>query len=92
MMRVIDPNLACIPSNYSRLIARELDLQARDVADLLARTELSVDQFLREDTLLTPQQQLQILQNSLRLAKDQAFGLRLGRRLTSPRMARWVFW
>ncbi len=84
MMRVIDPNLACIPSNYSRLIARELDLQARDVADLLARTELSVDQFLREDTLLTPQQQLQILQNSLRLAKDQAFGLRLGRRLTSP--------
>lgn len=84
MTRVIDPNLACIPSNYSRLIARELGLQARDVSGLLAMTHLSVDQFLHEDTLLTAQQQLRILQNSLRLAKDEAFGLRLGQRLTSP--------
>ncbi|MBE0486377.1 AraC family transcriptional regulator [Marinobacter sp.] len=83
-MREIDLSLACIPSNYSRLIARELGLQARGVSDLLTMTQLSVDQLLQEDTLLTPLQQLQILQNSLRLANDETFGLRLGQRLTSP--------
>lgn len=83
-MRDIDLSQPCIPSNYSRLIARELGLQARGVSDLLAMTQLSVDQLLQEDTLLTPQQQLQILQNSLQLANDDTFGLRLGRRLTSP--------
>ncbi|WP_431474530.1 AraC family transcriptional regulator ligand-binding domain-containing protein [Marinobacter sp. KM021] len=84
MMRDIDLSQPCIPSNYSRLIARELALQTRDVPDLLAMTQLTVDQFLQEDTLLTPQQQLQILDNSLQLANDDTFGLRLGRRLTSP--------
>ena len=84
MTRIIDLNLACIPSNYSRLIARELGLQARDVSGLLTGTQLSVDQFLQEDTLLTPKQQLQILQNSMRIANDEAFGLRLGQRMTSP--------
>jgi len=83
-MREKDLSLACIPSNYSRLIARELGLQSHQVSDLLTMTRLSVDQFLHEDTLLTPQQQLQILQNSLRLANDPTFGLRLGQRLTSP--------
>lgn len=83
-MTTIDAGIASIPSNYSRLIARELGLQAQDVSDLLAMTGLSVDQFLREDTLLTPQQQLQILQNSLGIANDAAFGFRIGRRLTSP--------
>jgi AraC-like DNA-binding protein len=83
-MQEIDLNLACIPSNYSRLVARELGLQAREVSGLLTTTQLSVDQFLQEDTLLTPQQQLQILQNGLRLANDEAFGLRMGQRLTSP--------
>ncbi len=83
-MREVDLNLACIPSNYSRLIARELGLLARDVSDLLTTTQLSVDQFLQEDTLLTPQQQLQILQNSMQLANDDALGLRLGQRMTSP--------
>ncbi|MFC6684222.1 hypothetical protein ACFQGA_06830 [Marinobacter koreensis] len=53
-MTDIDLDQACIPSNYSRLIARELGLQERDVADLLKLTQLSVDQFLQDDTLLTP--------------------------------------
>ncbi|MGM0563179.1 MAG: AraC family transcriptional regulator ligand-binding domain-containing protein [Pseudomonadota bacterium] len=84
VMPAIDLDLPCIPSNYGRLIARELGLQARDVPDLLASTQLSVDAFLREDTLITPRQQLQVLQNSLRMAGDETFGLRLGQRLTSP--------
>jgi len=83
-MHAIDLNQACIPSNYSRLIARELGLQERDVADLLEVTQLSVDQFLQDDTLLTPWQQLQILQNGLHLANDETFGLRLGQRMTAP--------
>ena len=83
-MQFIDPGMACIPSNYSRLIARELCLQARDIPDLLVRTHLSVEQFLQEDTLLSPRQQLEILKNALRLANDDTFGLRVGQRLTSP--------
>jgi hypothetical protein len=70
--------MACIPSNYSRLIARVLALQIRDLPELLSSTQLSVEQFMHEDTLLTSQQQIQILNNSLQLSKDDAFGLRLG--------------
>jgi hypothetical protein len=46
----ISQNLtADIPSNYSRLIARELDLSARQLPVLLRGTGLGVRQFLRED-------------------------------------------
>lgn len=76
--------VACIPSNYSRLIARVLELQIRDLPELLALTQLTTEQFMQEDTLLTSQQQIQILHNGLRLSNDAAFGLRLGRRLTPP--------
>lgn len=80
--RAIASNIACIPSNYSRLIARELGLQARDLPSLLTLTQLTIEQFLQEDTLLTTQQQIQIFQNCLRLSNDETFGLRLGKRLT----------
>ncbi|MGJ8671229.1 MAG: AraC family transcriptional regulator ligand-binding domain-containing protein [Oceanococcus sp.] len=75
-------DVACIPSNYSRLIARELDLQVRDLPALLQRTQLTIEQFMQEDTLLTAPQQIQILKNALHLSNDNAFGLRLGQRLT----------
>lgn len=75
---------ACIPSNYSRLIARELELQVSELPDLLDRTGLTVDQFMQEDTLLTSRQQIQIVQNGLQLSNDETFGLRLGKRLTPP--------
>lgn len=80
--QIISSNMANIPSNYSRLIARALELQVRDLPELLALTQLSIEQFMQEDTLLTSQQQIQILHNSLCLSKDEAFGLRLGCRLT----------
>lgn len=83
-MHSVDLNQACIPSNYSRLIARELGLQAGDVPDLLAMTRLTADQFLKKETLLTPPQQIQILQNGLQLSRDETFGLRLGKRFSSP--------
>lgn len=73
---------ACIPANYSRLVARVLGLQARELPALLNATGISADQLMQETTLLTSTQQIQILQNALRLADDEMFGLRLGQRLT----------
>lgn len=80
----IDLDHGCIPSSYSRLVARELGLQARDLHALLGRTGLSLGQFLEEDSLLTPRQQIQVLNNSLAISQDETLGLRLGKRLTSP--------
>lgn len=82
---IADPiayDAACIPSNYARLIARVLALQVRELPALLELTRLTTDQFMQEDTLLTARQQIQILHNGLRLSRDEAFGLRLGQRLT----------
>ncbi|EDX89079.1 AraC family transcriptional regulator [Alcanivorax sp. DG881] len=70
------------PSHYARLIARELGLQAPDLGRLLPNTGLSVEQLLDEDSLLTGQQQVQLLNNALSISDDPAFGFRLGRRLT----------
>lgn len=77
-----DSDIAAIPSNYSRLIGRELELQVRDLPKLLRFTSLSAEQFMQEDTLLTPRQQIQILANGLQLSAYADFGLRLGKRLT----------
>ena len=78
----IDSNLPCIPSNYSRLIARELGLQIRDLPSLLDKTLLTTEEFIQNDKLLTTYQQVQIIQNALKLSNDEALGLRMGRRLT----------
>ena len=73
---------ADIPSNYSRLIARELGLAARQLPKLLRGTGLDVEQLLKEDSLLTATQQIRILRNALALSGKPEFGLRLGSRLT----------
>lgn len=78
----LDPTLASIPTSYTRLIAQELGMNARDVPALLLETDLTVDQLLNEATRLTARQQIQIIENALRLSSDPGFGLRLGRRLT----------
>ena len=56
---------ANIPCSYTRLIGRELDLQARDLPKLLKFTTLTAEQLMRDDTMITASQQIQILQNSL---------------------------
>ena len=73
---------AIIPCSYTRLIGRELDLQARDLPKLLKFTALTTEQLMRDDTMITASQQIQILQNSLELSASDQFGLRLGQRLT----------
>lgn len=79
---LVDAEPANIPSSYTRLIGRELDLQARDLPKLLRFTALTSEQLMCDDTLITATQQIQILQNSLELSNCRFFGLRLGRRLT----------
>lgn len=73
---------ADIPSTYSRLIARELELTAKELPRLLRGTGLRREQFLQEDLRLTPTQQLRILRNAMQLSEHPDFGLRLGKRLT----------
>ncbi|WP_197477514.1 AraC family transcriptional regulator ligand-binding domain-containing protein, partial [Alcanivorax sp. HI0044] len=73
---------ADIPSNYSRLIARELGLSVRELPSLLRNTGVDVEQLLKDESLLTATQQIQILRNALDLSGKPEFGLRLGRRLT----------
>jgi len=80
----MDENLdiANIPSNYARLIGRELALNIRELPQLLQFTQLTTEQFMQDDTLLTARQLVQILQNSVALSEHADFGLRLGKRLT----------
>ena len=71
-----------IPSSYSRIAARELDLQERDLARLLSGTGLSQDILLPGDeTHITGRQQLRVLDNAQYMTATPEFGLRLGRRL-----------
>ncbi|MEM8661484.1 MAG: AraC family transcriptional regulator ligand-binding domain-containing protein [Pseudomonadota bacterium] len=71
-----------IPSSYSRIVARELRLQERDLPRLLRGTGLSTDILLPGDeTALTGLQQLRVLENAWRMGNVPEFGLRLGRQL-----------
>mgnify|MGYP003514816781 FL=1 len=73
---------ANIPSTYARMIGRELGLNIRELPQLLQFTQLSTEQLLQDETLLTARQLVQILQNSVALSEHADFGLRLGKRLT----------
>lgn len=75
-------NSPSIPTVYSRLIARELKLQTPDLHALLEGTDLSIEDFLQEDTLLNTNQQLIIFDNSVALADDKLLGFRAGKRIT----------
>ncbi len=71
-----------IPSSYSRIIARELHLQERDLPSLLQGTGLAQEILLPGDeSRLSGRQQLRILQNAQRMQGSPDFGLRLGRQL-----------
>ena len=75
---------ASIPSSYSRLIARILNLNERNLNPLLRFTNISKKQFLKEELIITAQQQIQILQNALLLSGTKSFGLEFGKNLTPP--------
>jgi AraC-like DNA-binding protein len=76
-----DQNLL-VPSSYTRIVARELGLQERGLSRVLRGTQLPVSILLPGDnTHIAAAQQMQVLENALRIAGTPEFGLRLGRRL-----------
>lgn len=71
-----------IPSAYSRIAARELGLQERDLAKLLLGTGLPPEILLPGDeTHITGRQQLRILSNAQYMTATPEIGLRIGRQL-----------
>lgn len=76
------PLIACIPTSYSRLFARLLDLNECDFPRLVEQTGLSAEQLLDKSAHMTASQQIQIVQNGLDMTDDESIGLRLGHRLT----------
>jgi AraC-like DNA-binding protein len=71
-----------VPSSYSRIAARELGLQERDLPRLLRGTGLPRSILLPGDeTHITAQQQMRVLENAQHILGEPDFGLRLGRRL-----------
>jgi AraC-like DNA-binding protein len=71
-----------IPSSYSRIVARVLHLQERDLTRLLHGTGLPREILLPGDeTRLTGQQQLRVLANARRMSAAPEIGLRIGRQL-----------
>ncbi|WP_162846009.1 AraC family transcriptional regulator [Seongchinamella sediminis] len=71
-----------IPSSYSRIVARELGLQERELPRLLAGTGLPVEVLLAGDeSRLTGAQQVQLLRNARVMSATPALGLRIGRQL-----------
>ena len=72
-----------ITSNYTRILAREMRLQERDLPRLLQDTGLPRQVLLPGDeTRLSGDQQLQIIHNARQIDSSPELGLRLGRQLT----------
>ena len=71
-----------ITSNYSRILARELHLQERELPRLLQGTGLTQEVLLPGDeTRLSGAQQLRIIQNARDISGSPELGLRMGRQL-----------
>lgn len=71
-----------IPCTYTRIVARELGLQERDLHKLLVGTGIPASTLLTtEDTKITSKQQMQILSNAQSMSGEPDFGLRLGQQL-----------
>ena len=81
-MVIDDKERYFIPSSYSRIVARELRLQERDLDRLLQGTGLPRRILLPGDeTHLTAEQQVMVLRNARRMLDVPDFGLRLGQQL-----------
>jgi AraC-like DNA-binding protein len=71
-----------VPSSYSRIVARELGMQERDLVPLLRGTGLSLSILLvGDETHITAAQTMRVLENAQQIMVAPEFGLRLGRRL-----------
>lgn len=68
-------------TTYSRLLARELQLDGEAAAPLLAGTALSPQQLFQLDEYISLPDQVTIIRNALRLSGNPALGLQMGSRL-----------
>tara|TARA_R110001592_G_scaffold363392_1_gene687147 strand:- start:73614 stop:74657 length:1044 start_codon:yes stop_codon:yes gene_type:complete len=75
---------ASIAVGYSRVIARQLQLQEKNLGILLKGSGLSVEELMDDTTLLTKSQQLQIVHNAMQYSGNPALGLEIGCALTPP--------
>lgn len=71
-----------IPSNYVRIIGRELGLSIREFAQLLESTQLTTKEIMQADRMVNAYQFIQILTNASFISCDPNLGLKLGQRLT----------
>lgn len=65
-------------------MARLLKLPERELSAIMWQTGLNGECLTRDDTLLTSDQQLQIIRNTIRLSGQPNVGLMLGKMLTPP--------
>ncbi|WP_390617004.1 AraC family transcriptional regulator ligand-binding domain-containing protein [Maricurvus nonylphenolicus] len=78
----LDEDSLLIPASYSRIIARELNLQERELEPLLRGTGLPINILLPGDeAYITAQQQMRVLDNAQHILGSPEIGLRLGRQL-----------
>lgn len=70
------------PVTYSRLLARELRLDAKGQAGLLAGTGLTPEDLAALDQLISEADQLTIIRNALQLGGRPTLGLEIGSRLS----------
>ncbi|MCT8987623.1 hypothetical protein [Shewanella phaeophyticola] len=71
-----------LPSTYSQIIARTLNIQERQMERLLSGTLLSSNVLLPGDlTYITVKQQIQIIDNAIRFSGFDHLSLKLGRQL-----------
>ncbi|QFU76451.1 AraC family transcriptional regulator [Halioglobus maricola] len=76
------PGAYFIPSSYSRIVARVLQLQERDLPKLLRDTGLPPEVLLAGDeSRMSGRQQLQVMDNARTMGRAPDFGLRLGQQL-----------
>jgi len=68
-------------TTYTRLLARELQLDVATVAPLLAGTSLSPAQVFQLDEYLSLPDQVTIIRNALRISGNPALGLQMGARV-----------
>ena len=68
-------------TTYSRLLARELQLDVDTVAPMLEGTSISPAQLFQLDEFLSLPDQVTIIRNALRLSGNPALGLQMGSRV-----------
>lgn len=68
-------------TTYSRLLARELQLDGEAAAPLLEGTSISPQQLFQLDEYISLPDQVTIIRNALRLSGNPALGLQMGSRM-----------